>query len=248
MTRLPKRCSATRTAVTLSTCAVAAFAGGCGGAISSSHTGSPQSGSGGTVPATAQITPAQKAHATPATSNPDAGSAQAQVAPTESAPSDSAKTIAPATHSSRHGASRIGRAGQVQKARPTPASSNDDVNTTTSTQTNPCSLVSLREAESVAGAAVTGQVEAPLGPTCIYRSSHAKRDITLAVEPLNFSQVTQHLPKRTSVTVAGREAYCGRLGTEVLYFPLAGRTLLTVTAPCRIAQRFAAIAAGHLAE
>ena len=112
---------------------------------------------------------------------------------------------------------------------------------------NPCRLVNLAEAQSITGGLVAGRLEAPLGPTCIYRLTHSKAAITLAVESMKFSQITHQMSARTPVTVGGRRAYCGKLGAQMLFVPLANGKLLNVTAPCSIAQQFAARALSRLA-
>jgi hypothetical protein len=95
--------------------------------------------------------------------------------------------------------------------------------------------------------AVTAQIEAPLGPTCIYRFRGTTSDITLGVESIGLSQATGHLTKRTRITVGTRQAYCGRLGTGMLFVPVSGGHVLNVTAPCSVAKRFAALAISRLA-
>jgi hypothetical protein len=47
--------------------------------------------------------------------------------------------------------------------------------------------------------------------------------------------------------VGARKAYCGSLGSQMLYVPLTGGRVLHVTASCAVAQRFAALALSHLA-
>jgi hypothetical protein len=142
-----------------------------------------------------------------------------------------------------------GQGSKVVRARPTPATSRDDTSGegATGTKFNPCRLVSLGEAQSFTGGAIAGRVEAPLGPTCIYVPKGSAQRITLAVESLNFGQVTRQLAKRRAVVVDGRSGYCGRLGSQMLFVQLpAGRTL-HIVAPCGVAQRFAATALNRLA-
>jgi hypothetical protein len=105
---------------------------------------------------------------------------------------------------------------------------------------HPCGLVPLGEAQSITGGEIAGRVEAPLGPTCIYHLSNSKADITMAVESMSFSQVTHQLSSRKPVDIAGRHAFCGKLGNQMLFVPLGSGKLLNVTAPCAIAQQFAA--------
>jgi hypothetical protein len=112
---------------------------------------------------------------------------------------------------------------------------------------NPCRLVSLSEAHSLTGGAVVGAMEAPLGPTCVYRAGGSKATITLAVEPARVSQIQRQMKKRQRLIVRGRTAYCGTLGTQMLFVPVRPGEVLNVTAPCSIAKRFATVAIGRLA-
>jgi hypothetical protein len=141
--------------------------------------------------------------------------------------------------------------GQVSKrvqASETPATSNDDKTRTAVASTfNPCNLVSLAEAQSITGGAISGRIEAPLGPTCIYVHKGSNQQITLAIESLNFRQVTRQLAKRQSIVVNGRRGYCGRLGAQMLFVQLPAHRTLNVVAPCGVAQRFAAVALNRLA-
>lgn len=110
---------------------------------------------------------------------------------------------------------------------------------------NPCALVSMSEVEAITGGAVAGRVEAPLGPTCVYKLE-SKSEITMTVETINVSQVTHQLKRAHSLTVGGRRAYCGMVGAEMLFVPLGHDQVLNVTAPCEVAQRLAARALNRL--
>ena len=190
-------------------------------------------------------TPTRQARATPAQSNHDVGTATAQTNHSQPLGADAVGSL-----QSRN---RIGPQ-TVQKARPTPATTKDETNTAPAGTLNPCRLVSLADAQTITSGAVSARIEAPLGPTCIYKQAGSRPAqagsrpaITLAVETQSFAQASHQMRKRSHVTVAGRQAYCGRLGTQVLLVPLAQGRLLDVTAPCAIAQRFAALALSHLA-
>jgi hypothetical protein len=212
-------------------CVVAFALGGCGG--SSSHQSTTQAGT-------------QTARATPAQSNPDVGAAQAQISRPQQLAlgANHARTKARARD-----ADKIHATGGAQRARATPAASNDDVSSTGATgPLNPCTLVSRSQAQAIAGAPVKTAIEAPLGPTCIYTFSHPKPDITLALESANLSQLTRQMVKRQQVMVASKRGYCGRLGSEMLFVQISTGQVLNVTAPCAVAQRLAVIAVGHLAD
>ena len=207
---------------------------------------------------------AQTARATPLQSNPDVGQADAQQAPAAGARGDSKHGTARASaqqessgqpaaakeSSSRTGSpssARLVPSGRVQKARPAaPGAATEDGVPTVGKAINPCRLVRRSEAQSIIGHSVTASVVAPLGPTCIYESDGSKANVTLAVEAAKLAQIAPQLRSRTRVTVGGREAFCGRLGTEMLLVPVAAGHVLTVSAPCGVAQRFAALALSRL--
>lgn len=111
---------------------------------------------------------------------------------------------------------------------------------------NPCTLVSRAEAQMILGKAIGSPVEAPLGPTCIYRPAGAKRFVTLTVESIDFARVRAQIRNRTQLDVGGRTGYCGTYGQPTVFVPLAGGRVLTVTASCAIGARFAAEAVSRL--
>jgi hypothetical protein len=112
----------------------------------------------------------------------------------------------------------------------------------------PCNLVSERRAAAILGGPVQQPLEAPQGPTCIYRSTSGKSFVTIAVQTTSFAKLRKQLVKPSRVDVRGRAAYCGRLGQPMLYVPLTGSRVLTVTAPCPIAKAFAVSAVQTLAS
>jgi hypothetical protein len=213
------------TVIGLSSAALA----GCGGSSSSGDrtTQAPQG------PGLKAVT--QKARPTPIESNPDIGRAGSQQSGARSSDSSASRSI-----------DRVGPVHN-QKAHPTPATTSDDQNTASSGPPDPCRLVSLTDAQTIAGNGITTRIEAPLGPTCIYeRAGKKAAGITLAVQSTSFAQATHQLHKRKLVVVSGHHAYCGRLGTEVLLVPVGSDQVLNVTAPCGVAQQFAALAFHHL--
>ena len=189
---------------------------------------------------------AQRAGQTPLQSNADVGGAYVQSSRASSTAQGSSRVSTSASHRATGGSNRVPPAA-VEQAKPTPAQSNDDLSRTPHAQFNPCTLVSVREAQEIVGVAITGRVEAPLGPTCVYKLSGSKANVTLAVESLSIAQVTRQMKRPKPLIVGSRRAYCGRLGTQMLFAPLTRGRLLNVTAPCPIAQRFAALALGRLA-
>lgn len=134
----------------------------------------------------------------------------------------------------------------VQSGAETPASSGDDTSPPGQhTGPNPCALVSTATARAVVRARIISRIEAPLGPTCIYKLAHS-RQITIAVEQVPFSSVAKALGKRKRVTVAGRPGYCGTRGLQTLFVSLRSGGVLNVTAPCPVAKRLAAKALTRL--
>jgi hypothetical protein len=111
---------------------------------------------------------------------------------------------------------------------------------------SPCNLVTASEAGRIIGDAMQKPVEAPQGPTCVYRTRSGKRLIALAVQTTTFGRIKAQLDKPRITSVAGRAAYCGLYGQPMLYVPLSGGRVLSVSASCATAKRFAAKALPHL--
>ena len=82
-------------------------------------------------------------------------------------------------------------------------------------QLNPCSLVTLPQAQPFTGGAIASRFEAPLGPTCIYKPAKAKtRDHARGGVDGRLAGAPTTWDSRQKLTVAGRHrAYCGKLGT-----------------------------------
>jgi hypothetical protein len=103
----------------------------------------------------------------------------------------------------------------------------------------PCNLVTQDQATAIIGSPIQQPLEAPQGPTCIYRTRDGKRFISLAVQSVKFSTVKRQVRRRQSVTISDRTGICGRYGQPMLYVPVSGGRVLTVAAPCGIAKQFA---------
>jgi hypothetical protein len=110
----------------------------------------------------------------------------------------------------------------------------------------PCSLVTKTQASAIIGRPIVEPLEAPQGPTCIYRTAAGKPYVTLAVQTVDFAALKKQIHNARKVSVAGASAYCGTYGRQMLYLPLSGSRVLSVAAPCRTATRFAAKAAPNL--
>lgn len=112
---------------------------------------------------------------------------------------------------------------------------------------SPCNLVTAREAAQIIGHPVQQPVEAPQGPTCVYRPRSGKASlVAVAVQSTRFAAIKAHLEAMRTAEVGGRTAYCGRYGQPMLYVPLSGGRLLSVTGTCSTAKSFAAKALKHL--
>jgi hypothetical protein len=218
-------------AAVLALCAGSVAIAGCGGSSTSNTT--------------AASVAAQRPHQAETASNLDIGRGKTQHL---GAP-ESARAGHTRSQAGQYSPTLITKSHKVQKGRPTPALSSDDHNpqSVSSSQPNPCRLVSVAEVKSISGQTITSSLEAPLGPTCVYKVSNSKADITVAVESANVSQITRHMTKRQQLTVQGHSAYCGQLGSQMLFVPLSGGRFLHVTAPCSVAQRLAAVALSRLA-
>ncbi len=111
----------------------------------------------------------------------------------------------------------------------------------------PCNLVTRAQASKILGEEVQDLLEAPQGPTCIYRSKAAKSFVTVAVQSADFDeQIEPRLHQASSFSVGSRTAYCGQQGQQMLYVPLSGDRVLAVAAPCKVAKQFAAQALRQL--
>jgi hypothetical protein len=110
----------------------------------------------------------------------------------------------------------------------------------------PCNLVTASQARAILGAAIEDPVEAPQGPTCIYRSRNGKSFVSVAVQQGNFDKLKGQLRLRHRVNVSSRTAYCGTYGQPMLYLRLSGGRVLSVAAQCEVAKQFATKAVRQL--
>jgi Protein of unknown function (DUF3558) len=104
----------------------------------------------------------------------------------------------------------------------------------------PCNLVTPRQARSILGSPIAEPVEAPQGPTCIYRSASGGSFVTLAVQDRTLEDLRKQMRRPEPVDVSNRRAYCGTHGQPTLYVSLGRKGVLSVAAPCSIARQFAA--------
>jgi hypothetical protein len=108
------------------------------------------------------------------------------------------------------------------------------------TRSAPCKLVSRSQAGAILGAPVRAPLQAPQGPTCIYRTKTGDGFVTLAIQPVDISSLTRKLGKPQRVDVSHKLAYCGSYGQRMLYAEISRGWVLSVAAPCSVATRFAA--------
>jgi hypothetical protein len=105
---------------------------------------------------------------------------------------------------------------------------------------SPCGLISAKQAQAITGETLVSKTEAPLGPTCIFEFHGQLSTVTLVVERAGIQTFVRQMRHPERVDVAGLPAYCGTLGSTVLFVALPKGGVLSVTAPCPIAQAFAA--------
>jgi hypothetical protein len=111
----------------------------------------------------------------------------------------------------------------------------------------PCNLVTAAQAGVILGAPIRAPVEAPQGPTCIYRTHQGDGFVTVAVQATPFNRLKRNMRVVRRVQVSRRVAYCGTYGQSMLYVPLSKGRVLSIAAPCGVAQEFAARAMRQLA-
>jgi hypothetical protein len=112
----------------------------------------------------------------------------------------------------------------------------------------PCNLVSERQAAAIVGAPIEQPLEAPQGPTCIYRSRDGESFVTVGVQQVSLDSLKGRIRQREKVDVGSRAAYCGNHGQPMLYLPLGGGEVLSIAGECGVARRFAAKALTQLLD
>jgi len=216
-------------------CAGACAVGGCGGSSPSSSSSSAAASRSSGPPQVGQWTPGFKSESATTSGGRD-----------EHASAVSGQRSG-RTETGSSGRERSGADDPVESVQLPPGASisEQQASFANGASVNPCSLVSLSQARALAGTAIAGRFEAPLGPTCVYKLSHSKSEITLTVQSLPSSQLIHAMKNPASLSVAGHRAYCG--GSRNLILPLRRGQVLSVSAPCAIAARFATVAVKHLA-
>jgi hypothetical protein len=126
----------------------------------------------------------------------------------------------------------------------------DEVQSTGADALNPCTLVTRSEASSILPGRLQAAVEAPLGPTCIYKTKSGKFDVTVAVPAMAFKPPRATKPgAEVKVKLHGRTGWCVQRGRGLTFVvPLAGGRALSIAGPCPIAAAFAAKALPRLPD
>lgn len=115
------------------------------------------------------------------------------------------------------------------------------------TRFTPCNLVTRAQARAIVGEPMQQLLEAPQGPTCIYRPQKGTDLVTLAVqEKMDFIKLKGRLRQPTRVKISSRTGICGQYGQPMLYVQLSRERVLTVAAPCAVAKQFASRAVERL--
>jgi hypothetical protein len=109
-----------------------------------------------------------------------------------------------------------------------------------------CKLVSAAQASAVLGATVKKQVDAPIGPTCVYELGGSRPDVTITFQTETLSAFDSKLKNAVYLNVADHPAYCGDFGHPQIAVQMGTVELLNISAPCSQARRLAAIAVPHV--
>ncbi|HET6508232.1 MAG TPA: DUF3558 family protein [Baekduia sp.] len=107
----------------------------------------------------------------------------------------------------------------------------------------PCNLVTKSQARAIMRTAIAEPVEAPLGPSCVYRSRDGRTSVSLAVTTQSLSALSRQVQQASKLKVTGHRAVCGR---SVLYVSIKRGQTLSVGAPCVTALKFATTAVRRL--
>lgn len=206
----------------------------CGGGSPASHSSSV----GSTVASSSSVAGSTSAQVSPrATAGSGAGASLGKGAASELI----ARGDAPPDPVHRHHKAVRGR-------RPYTGTDDDEKNATGAKPFNPCSLVRRAEATTIVQGRITFLHNAPLGPTCVYgvKGMPRLKVVTLSVETTNLATLLKHRKTVAHLKLRGRNAYCVNYGSLAMQVGLPGGRVLSVTAPCPIAARFASLALRRL--
>jgi hypothetical protein len=143
------------------------------------------------------------------------------------------------------GATTLARA--AKPAAKAPGATSATTTSSAGSHLDPCTLLTVSQAEAITGRTIATPVEAPQGPTCIYKLTGSKSWITLSIETRkDFAKLRGLMRNGQTVNEGSDSGACGQLGSDNLFLSLTGGRVLHVTASCAIAKQIAAAAVRRL--
>jgi hypothetical protein len=119
----------------------------------------------------------------------------------------------------------------------------DEENATGKKHVKPCTLVSVRKAESILGPNVS-RTEHLQGPTCIYSGSG--REISLTLQEASLRTLREGARKATPVKVGSHKGWCLRYEKSSVAVAIHPHEVLVVGGSCQAGVPFAAAALSML--
>jgi hypothetical protein len=116
---------------------------------------------------------------------------------------------------------------------------------------HPCKLVTAAEASGLFGAQVGDPIEAPLGPSCIFRSGQREDFVSVALQRMEEKHLAPLIRDRDKLDVDRLTGYCGPGEASNLLVPLSSGRVLTIeggAGGCELAKAFALKALGRLSR
>lgn len=116
---------------------------------------------------------------------------------------------------------------------------------------HPCKLVTAAEASAIFDAEVSKPVEAPLGPSCIFRSGAREDFVSVSLQRMDKRHLAPLIEEREKLAVGELTGYCGPGEGSNLLVPLSGGQVLTVeggTGGCDLSKAFALKALGRISN
>lgn len=123
---------------------------------------------------------------------------------------------------------------------------NADAGAHASGSEDPCTLVTRSEGQAILGGSVSAPSEAPQGPTCIYQRVGSKSLVTLAYQSIDLARIKAQIHGAKRFEIDHRTAFCGVYGQPTTFVALTSGRALSITAPCAVGRRFAAVALTRL--
>jgi len=116
---------------------------------------------------------------------------------------------------------------------------------------HPCKLVTAAEASALFGAQVADPIEAPLGPSCIFRSREREDFVSIALQQMEEKHLEPLIRDRDKLDVDRLTGYCGPGEGSNLLVPLSSGRVLTIeggAGGCELAKAFAFQALGRISR